>query len=61
MDKHVYIHNIKLEGEDRWAKAFNECSELWQKAKDSTLLEEERKNAWVEFIQKRQCLELGMY
>lgn len=55
-----YIHEIQLDSQDEFALRFNECSDLWNKANDKNLSEKERKEAAELFIQKRQCLELGI-
>lgn len=55
-----YIHEIKLKGETDFERSFNECSDLWAKSIDETLTEQERKEAQELFMQKRQCLELGI-
>jgi len=55
-----YIHEIKLDPKDDFSVKFNDCSDYWQKANNKSLTEKERKEAMEIFIQKRQCLELGL-
>ena len=57
----LHSNDIKFEGEDRWTKQFNLCSDYWQKSNDETLSEEERKEAFDMWFWQRQCLELGIY
>ena len=58
----VPVHQLKFNGEDKWTKQFNHCSELWQKAFDEeNFNEEQRQIYWDEFIYQRQLLELGFF
>jgi len=59
MIKHV--NEIHLDGEDKWTKQFNLCSDYWQKAHDESLSDEERKNYSALWLEERQRLELGIY
>jgi hypothetical protein len=60
MKNMTYVHEIKLEEETPFAKAFNVCSELWQRSQDENLSEQERKEAGEEWLTRRQQLEMGM-
>jgi len=57
----IHINEIKFEGEDRWTKQFNLCSEYFCKSLDTNLSEEEREDALNLWIEERQRLELGIY
>jgi hypothetical protein len=56
-----HINEIKFEGEDRWTKQFNLCSDLYCKHSDMSLSEDEREDALNLWIEERQRLELGIY
>jgi DNA topoisomerase VI subunit A len=56
-----HINEIKIDGEGKWNKQFNLCSELFMKAQDESLTEEERKNYLDKWFEERQRLELGIY
>lgn len=56
-----HINEIKIVGEDKWNKQFNLCSELFMKAQDESLTEQERKNYLDKWFEERQRLELGIY
>ena len=55
------INEIKIDGEGKWNKQFNLCSELFMKSQDESLTEEERKNYLDKWFEERQRLELGIY
>lgn len=57
----IHINEIKFEGEDRWTKQFNLCSELYMKHSDMSLSEDERELALNMWIEERQRLELGIF
>jgi hypothetical protein len=57
----VHVNEIKLEGDDRFSKQFNLCSEYYIKAEDPKLSEEERKKYRQLWFEERQRLELGIY
>jgi hypothetical protein len=57
----IHVNELSLPGEDNWTKAFNSCSEYYQKAIDPTLSKEvQTKHKEIWFAQRR-CLELGIY
>lgn len=56
-----HINEIKIDDEGKWNKQFNLCSELFMKAQDESLTEEERKNYLDKWFEERQRLELGNY
>ena len=55
----ISIHEIKLEENDKFSKSFNICSELFKKAMDKNLTEEERKEAFEEYTSRKIALEMG--
>ena len=57
----LHINDIKLEGEDKFTKQFNKCSDYWQKSHDESLSEDERKKNFDLWFEERQKLELGIY
>ena len=57
----LHINEIKLEGEDRFTKQFNKCSDYFQKAFDKSLSEEEREENFNMWFDEKQRLELGIY
>lgn len=57
----VYIHEIRLEGESNFIKAFNSASELFQKSQDKSLSKEERDKFWKLHLEEKARIELGMY
>jgi len=60
-NKMKHINEIKIDDEGKWNKQFNLCSELFMKAQDESLTEEERKNYLDKWFEERQRLELGNY
>jgi len=56
-----FIHEIKLQGDDNFCKAFNKCSDLWSKTDDPNLSKEERIEAIKDWQDERMLLELGFY
>lgn len=56
-----YIHELKLNKDDKFSEQFNLCSDLFKKSTDEKLSEEERKAAWEHFIEERIKLEQGTY
>jgi hypothetical protein len=57
---HLFIHEIKVGGESEFATKFNRVSDLFSKAFDETLPEEERDEYWKEYCREKLALELGM-
>ena len=57
----LHINDIKLEGEDKFTKQFNKCSDYWQKSHDESLSEDERKKNFDLWFEERQRLEFGIY
>lgn len=55
-----HINEIKIDGEGKWNKQFNLCSELFMKAQDESLTEQEIKNYLDKWFEERQRLELGI-
>ena len=55
------VHEIKFEEKDAWSKQFNKCSDLYAKAFDESLSEEEQRKKFDEFVSERIRLEMGMY
>lgn len=56
----IFIHEIKLDGNDEFSKRFNECSDSWAKSQDPQLTEQDRQAAKEQFMQHRICLEMGI-
>jgi hypothetical protein len=61
MTLHIWANEIKLQGEDRFATQFNLCSDLFAKARNEELSEEERNAAWSEYFAEKLKLEQGYY
>lgn len=57
----IHINSIKLPETSDFAKAFNECSELYIRATEEGISDVEREEASEQWFQRRQCLELGIY
>ena len=55
----MYIHEIKINGNDEFSKRFNECSELFSQAMDEEKTQEQRDVAWETFLMERYRLEQG--
>ena len=55
----MYVHEIKLSGDDEFAQRFNYVSELYAKAMDTSLSEEERKEYWKQHFEEKLALEQG--
>jgi len=55
----IHVNELKFKGETPWVKQFNLCSDLWQKATDESLSEEEREEAVEMWTQERWMLEQG--
>jgi hypothetical protein len=53
--KAIFIHEIKLPGEDEFAKRFNRVGELF-----SIAMEQDTEEAWKEYSQAKYCLEQGL-
>lgn len=57
----MYIHEIKLNSNSKFSEQFNLCSDLFGKANDELLTEEERDKYFDMFISERYRLETGHY
>ena len=57
----IHVNEIHLDGEDRWSKQFNLCSDYWQKSNDQSLPQEERAKYSKLWLEERKRLELGIY
>ena len=60
----IFIHDIKLPetgGHNNFAKRFNDVSDLWAKAHDENLSEEDREGYLDAFCKAKYCLEQGIY
>jgi len=57
----IHVNEVKFEGDDRWTKQFNLCSDYWQKSQDQSIPESERKEYSQLWLEERQRLELGIY
>ncbi len=57
----LHINEIKLEGDDKFTKTFNKCSEYWTKAFNESLSDDERKKNFELWFEERQRLEFGIY
>lgn len=62
MTEPIFIHNIKLpeKENDDFSKKFNDVSELYRKANDETLTEEDQEGYMKAFISAKYCLEQGI-
>lgn len=57
----IHVNELKFQGEDNWTKQFNLCSDLYSKAFDESLPNEEKQEAFDQWIFERQRLETGNY
>ena len=57
----IHVNEVHFEGEDRWTKQFNLCSDYFIKSQDKSLSDEERKEWLDKWFEERQRLELGIY
>ncbi len=57
----VFIHEIKLQGNDSFTTQFNKCSDYWILAHDEKLSQDQRDEYLDLWFEERQRLELGMY
>lgn len=57
----MHINEIKLKGETPFVKQFNRCSDLFMKAMQEDLSEEERKGYVEAWLAERYLLETGSY
>lgn len=57
----MYVHEIKLDNNSKFSEQFNLCSDLFSKATDEQLTEEERDKYFDMFISERYRLETGYY
>lgn len=60
LSAYKHIHEIHLEGNTPFVKTFNNCSDLYLRSIDQSLSEEERKQAFDDWFNLRQQLELGI-
>ena len=56
----VFLGDIKLEGDSDFVKKFNSLSDLWQRANDVSLSEEEQKEAFRKWFSEKQLMEMGL-
>lgn len=57
---HLPLHAIKLSGGSEFSQKFNAVSDLFAKAMDESLPEEEQKKWFEQYWQAKYCLEMGI-
>lgn len=56
----MYVHEIKLEGNDKFSEQFNACSDIFQEYMES-VDEQKKSQLWEQFLVERWRLESGSY